>query len=107
MALVERMSAAMDACAGVIGGINKKEQRCGNLRSFLFRINVNDIICRGARQIQLTSYDHDDGEMPIHGGRSLLPFSHGSHACLHGDDCGAEMFFSSYYFLFNVMCYRL
>ena len=31
-------------------GINKKEQRCGNLRSFLFRINVNDIICRGARQ---------------------------------------------------------
>ena len=53
------------------------------------------ITFRGARQIQLTSYDHDDGEMPIHGGRSLLPFSHGSHACLHGDDCGAEMFFSS------------
>ena len=71
------------------------------------RIFLPEITFRGARQIQLTSYDHDDGEMPIHGGRSLLPFSHGSHACLHGDDCGAEMFFSSYYFLFNVMCYRL
>ena len=88
-------------------GINKKEQRCGNLRSFLFRINVNDIICRGARQKRLTFCDHEHGEKPIRGDRSLLPFSHGSHACLHGDDCGAEMFFSSYYFLFNVMCYRL
>ena len=71
MALVERMSAAMDACAGVIGGINKKEQRCGNLRSFLFRINVNDIICRGARQKRLTSYGPWHDEKPILDVRSL------------------------------------
>ena len=46
-------------------GINKKEQRYGNLRSFLFRINVNDIICRGARQKRLTFCDHEHGEKPI------------------------------------------
>ncbi len=84
-------------------GINKKEQRCGNLRSFLFRINVNDIICRGARQKRLTFCDHEHGEKPIRGGRSLLPFSHGSRACLHDDGCVAEMFFSSYAYLLFVI----
>lgn len=84
-------------------GINKKEQRCCNLRSFLFRINVNDIICRGARQKRLTFCDHEHGEKPIRGGRSLLPFSHGSRACLHDDGCVAEMFFSSYAYLLFVI----
>ena len=54
------------------------------------------IIFRGARQKQLTSCDHDDGGKPVHGGRSLSTFSHGNHACSHGDGCGAEMFFSFY-----------
>ena len=97
-------SSSCDGCVRLGDrGINKKEQRCGNLRSFLFRINVNDIICRGARQKRLTFCDHEHGEKPIRGGRSLLPFSHGSRACLHDDGCVAEMFFSSYAYLLFVI----
>ena len=81
-------------------GINKKEQRCGNLRSFLFRINVNDIICRGARQKRLTFCDHEHGEKPIRDDHSLLPYAHGNHACSRDDDCEAEMFFSFFLFIF-------
>ena len=64
---------------------------------------ANRITFRGARQKQLTSCDHDDGGKPIRGGRSLSTFSHGNHVCSHGDGCGAEMFFSFYSWLFDVM----
>ena len=34
---------------------------------------------------------------------SLLPCAHGNHACLRGDDCAAEMFFSLFYLIFIVV----
>ena len=52
---------------------------------------------RGARQTRLTSYVPLRGEKPVRDDHSLLPCARGSHACLRGDDCAAEMFFSLFY----------
>ena len=73
------------------------------LMSSSFQRFCQEITFRGARQKQLTSCGHEHGEKPIRGGRSLLPFSHGSRACLHDDGCVAEMFFSSYAYLLFVI----
>lgn len=39
------------------------------------------ITCRGSRQKRLVFCGHERDGMPIHDGRSLLPFSRGNHAC--------------------------
>ena len=67
---------------------------------FLFVTPQGRITFRDARQIQLTSYGPWRGEKPVRDDHSLLPCARGSHACLRGDDCAAEMFFSLFYLYF-------
>lgn len=58
---------------------------------------------RGSRQKRSASCGHGHDGKPIHDGHSLWPFSHGSHACSHGDGCAAEMFFSLSYSCFILL----
>src|SRR5574344_95971 len=86
----------------------EKEKTERNLKSlsvlsFLEYSASSGIIFRDAHQILITSYDPWHDEKPILDDRSLLSYARGSHACLHGDDCAAEMFFSLLYLIFIVI----
>ena len=62
---------------------------------------------RGARQKRSTSCSPLHGEKPGRDGHSWWPYARGNHACLRGDDCAAEMFFSLRYYLFILLLFRL
>ena len=66
---------------------------------------VRAITYRDSRQRRSASCGHGRDEKPARDGRSWWPFSRGSHACSHGDDCEAGMFFS--FFCYLIVCYCL
>ena len=78
------------------------ERRCFHAAFYRRSDSVRAITYRGSRQRRSASCGHGRGEKPARDGRSWWPFSRGSHACSHDDDCEAGMFFS-FSLIFNCL----